>query len=73
LIESKIPKISSSKIVQIEFEMMGGGHKGKNSYQSRSSSSSSMFNGDVKVLECWCPIICAVRKEFFLYHATVFY
>jgi len=30
---------------------MDGGHMGKNSYQSRSSSSSFMFNGDVRVLE----------------------
>jgi len=36
--------------------MMGGGRMGKSSYNSRSSSSSSMFNGDVRVLECWCPI-----------------
>jgi len=42
--------------------MMGGGRMGKNSYQSRSSSSSSMFNGDVRVLESWCPRICDVRK-----------
>jgi len=27
--------------------MMGGGRMDKNSYNSRSSSSSSMFNGDV--------------------------
>ncbi|AES75577.1 hypothetical protein MTR_6g051380 [Medicago truncatula] len=31
---------------------MGGGHLGKKSYQSQASSSSSMFNGDVRVLEC---------------------
>jgi len=32
---TRIPKISSSKIVQIESEMIGGGHMGKNqkSYQ----------------------------------------
>jgi len=35
---------------------------GKNSYESRASSSSSKFNGVVKVLECWCPRICVVRK-----------
>ncbi|AES86961.1 hypothetical protein MTR_4g017530 [Medicago truncatula] len=29
--------------------MMGGGHMGKKSYQSQASSSSSMFNGDVRV------------------------
>ncbi|AES62117.1 GRF zinc finger protein [Medicago truncatula] len=22
-----------------------------------------MFNGDVRVLECWCPIICGARKS----------
>jgi len=37
--------------------MMGGGRMGKNSYQSLYSSSSSMLNGDVRVLECWCPRI----------------
>jgi len=26
---------------------------GKKSYQSQASSLSSMFNGDVRVLECW--------------------
>jgi hypothetical protein len=36
---------------------------GKNSYESRASSSSSKFNGDVRVLECWCPRICVVRKS----------
>jgi len=41
---------------------MGGGRMGKNSYQTWASSSSIMFNGDVLMLECWCPIICAVRK-----------
>jgi len=41
---------------------MGGGRMDKNSYNSRSSSSSSMFNGDVRVLECWCHIILVVRK-----------
>jgi len=42
--------------------MIGGGRMSKYNYQSRSSSSSSMFNGDVRVLECWCPRICAIRK-----------
>jgi len=42
--------------------MMGGEHMGKNSYNSQSSSSSSMFNGDVRVSECWCHKICVVRK-----------
>jgi len=37
--------------------MMGGGRMGKNISQSRASSSSSMFNGDVRMLECWCPRI----------------
>jgi hypothetical protein len=50
----KIPKISSSFGVQVESEMMDGGRVGKNSYQSRYSSSSSMFNGDVRVFQCWC-------------------
>jgi len=50
--KTRIPKISSSKTVQIESEMMGGWHMGKKSYQSQASSSSSMFNGDVRVLEC---------------------
>jgi len=35
---------------------------GKNSYESRASSSSSKFNGVVRVLECWCPRICVVKK-----------
>jgi len=42
---------------------MGGGRMGKNSYQTWASSSSIIFNGDVLMLECWCPIICAVRKS----------
>jgi len=42
--------------------MMGGGRMGKNSYNSRSSSSSSMYNDDVRELQCWCPRICVVRK-----------
>jgi len=42
--------------------MMGGGRMGKNSYNGRSSSASSMFNGDVRVLECWRHRIYAVRK-----------
>jgi len=60
--KSKIAKISSSKIVQIESEMMGGWCMGKNNYLSRASSSSSMFYGDVRVLEYLCPRICDVRK-----------
>nr|ABN09191.1 hypothetical protein MtrDRAFT_AC183371g9v1 [Medicago truncatula] len=35
---------------------------GKKSYQSQASSSSYMFNSDVRMLECWCGRICAVRK-----------
>jgi len=42
--------------------MMWGGHMGKNSYENRASSTSSMFNGDVRMLECWCAKICVVRK-----------
>jgi len=42
--------------------MIGGEGMGKNSYNSWSSSSSSMYNGDVKVVECWCHRICVVRK-----------
>ena len=42
--------------------MMGDGCMGKNSSQSRASSSGSMFNVDVKMLECWCLIICVERK-----------
>jgi len=48
LIESKIPKISSIKIVHIESKMMGGGRMGKKSSSSRASSSSFMLNGDVR-------------------------
>jgi len=36
---------------------------GKNSYESRASSSIAKFNGDVRTLECWCPRICVVRKS----------
>jgi len=36
---------------------------GKNGCESRASSSSSKFNGVVRVFECWCPRICAVRKS----------
>ena len=42
--------------------MMGGGNMGKNGYESQASSSRSKFNGVVRVLECWCPTICVVRK-----------
>jgi len=42
--------------------MMRGGNMGKNGYESQASSSSSKFNGVVRVLECWCPTICVVRK-----------
>ncbi|RHN73566.1 hypothetical protein MtrunA17_Chr2g0299871 [Medicago truncatula] len=42
--------------------MMGGGRMGKNNYNSRSSSSSSMYNDEVRELQCWCPRICVVRK-----------
>jgi len=42
--------------------MMGGGRMGKNSYYSRPSSSSTMYDDDVRELQCWCPIICVVRK-----------
>jgi len=42
--------------------MMGGGNMGKNGYESQASSSSSKFNGVVRVLECWCPTIY-VRKS----------
>ena len=35
----------------------------KNGYESQVSSSSSKFNGFVRVLECWCPTICVVRKS----------
>jgi len=42
--------------------MMGGGRMGKNSYNSRSSSSNSMYNDDERELQCWCPRICVVRK-----------
>jgi len=34
----------------------------KKSYQTSVSSTSSMFNGDVRVIECWYGKICAVRK-----------
>jgi len=43
--------------------MIGGGNMGKNGYESQASSSSSKFNGVMRVLECWCPIICVVRKS----------
>jgi len=36
---------------------------GKNSYESRASSSIAKFNGDVRALEYWCPRICVVRKS----------
>jgi len=35
---------------------------GKNRYNSQSSSSSSVYNDDVRELQCWCPRICVVRK-----------
>ena len=41
---------------------MSGRRMEKNNYNSRSSSSRFMFNGDVRVLECWCHRICVVRK-----------
>jgi len=42
--------------------MMDGGRMGKNNYNSRSSSSSSMYKDDVIELQCWFPRICVVRK-----------
>nr|ABN09174.1 hypothetical protein MtrDRAFT_AC183371g19v1 [Medicago truncatula] len=42
--------------------MMSGGSMGKNNYNSRSSSSSSMYNDEVRELQCWWPRICVVRK-----------
>jgi len=42
--------------------MMGGGHMCKNNYNSQSSSSSFVFNGDVRLLEYWGPRICVIRK-----------
>jgi len=50
--KNKIPKISSSKTIQIESEMMGGGHIGKKSYKIQALSSSSMFNSNVRMLQC---------------------
>ncbi|RHN75874.1 putative transcription factor GRF family [Medicago truncatula] len=41
---------------------MSGGRMGKNNYNSQSSSSSSMYNDEVRELQCWCPRICVVRK-----------
>lgn len=35
---------------------------GKNNYNNRYSSSSSMYNDDVRELQCWCPRICVVRR-----------
>jgi len=35
---------------------------GKNNYNRRSSSSSSMYKDDVIERQCWCPRICVVRK-----------
>jgi len=35
----------------------------KNSYESRALSSSFKFNGVVRVLECWRPRNCVVRKS----------
>jgi len=34
--------------------MAGGRRMGKNNSQTRALSSSSMFNGEVKMIECWC-------------------
>jgi len=61
-LQLRIPKISSIKLVQIESEMIGGDRMTKNSSQSWASSSSSMFNDEVRIFECWCPRRCAVRK-----------
>jgi len=43
--------------------MMGGGRTAKNSSQTRASSSSFMFNGVVRMLECWCPKICVKKSQ----------
>ena len=44
--------------------MMGGGRMNNNFQcsQSRASSSSSMFNVEVRMLDCWCHRRCDVRK-----------
>jgi len=44
-LKAKILKISSSKTIEIESEMMGGGYMGKNGYESQASFSSIKFNG----------------------------
>jgi hypothetical protein len=61
-LQYEIPKISSIKLVQIESKIMSGGCMVKNSSQSRASSLSSMFNGEVKILDYWCPRRCVARK-----------
>jgi len=57
----KILKISSSKTIEIESEMMGGGYMGKNGYESQASFSSIKFNGVEKRLKmtekCYLSII----------------
>jgi len=45
------------------FRNDGGGRMGKNNYNSRSSSSNSMYNDEVRKLQCWRPRICVVRKS----------
>jgi len=71
-LKAKILKISWSKTIEIESEMMGGGNMG---YESRASSSSSKFNGVVRVLECWClefvllenPILQKTEDSHFMF------
>jgi len=58
----KILKICSTKLVQTQIKMIGGGCVFKNSSQSQASSWTSMFNGEVKMFDCWCPRICVIRK-----------
>jgi len=61
-LKAKILKISSSKTIEFESEMMGGGNMGKNGYESQASSSSFKFNGVVRVLECLCPRIVLLEN-----------
>jgi len=49
-------------VEDLAFRNDGWWGMGKNSYNSRSSSSSFMYNDDVRELQCWCPRICVLRK-----------
>ncbi|AES82597.1 hypothetical protein MTR_7g114430 [Medicago truncatula] len=50
---------------------MGGGYVSEESSCSRVSSSTSIFNDECRMLDCWCPKRCVIPKASTLKNSTL--